>query len=557
MAPGADRNPYPQLTELRFLLKILMVFRIATFTLILGVTIVVQIKGSQGLFFAPLYTVYLLIITVYLLTIFLASVFNQVEDFRRMAIGQIAVDLFLYTVIVYLSGGYESPFPFLYIFTILWSALALPVGGYWAASISAILYGVTVDLIYFGILSPPLSRALEMTPAQNPWDVLGRIVLHIVAFFAVAFLGHQMAKRYSTAEEALTEKTADLEKLRHLSDAVFESINSGIAVLDQDGRIRSINNSAYQILGLSSPEPSESLSSDVFGDLPINDLCRKVSGGRLNRWEGSYRTKGGEERVMGLSISQLKDPEKGFVIIFQDLTEFRGMEDKLQSAEKLSALGRMAASIAHEVRNPLASMSGSVQILKDSLALQDDDRRLMDIVLEETRRLNHLVGNFLDYARPPGPQFEDVDLRTVVLETVEFLGSSAEMDGVQLQSSVPDKPVILSVDPSQMRQILINMIKNSVEAVNGAGKVAVGLDLETGDMGPRTVLYVSDEGKGIPDDILPEIFEPFKTTKEKGTGLGLAIVYQLVLNHQATIDVETREGKGTTFSIYLPPWRSV
>ncbi len=557
MAPGADRNPYPQLTELRFLLKILMIFRIATFTLILGVTIVIQIKGSQGLFFAPLYTVYLLIITVYLLTIFLASVFNQVEDFRRMAIGQIAVDLFLYTVIVYLSGGYESPFPFLYIFTILWSALALPVGGYWAASISAILYGVTVDLIYFGILSPPLSRALEMTPAQNPWDVLGRIVLHIVAFFAVAFLGHQMAKRYSTAEEALTEKTADLEKLRHLSDAVFESINSGIAVLDQDGRIRSINNSAYQILGLSSPEPSESLSSDVFGDLPINDLCRKVSGGRLNRWEGSYRTKGGEERVMGLSISQLKDPEKGFVIIFQDLTEFRGMEDKLQSAEKLSALGRMAASIAHEVRNPLASMSGSVQILKDSLALQDDDRRLMDIVLEETRRLNHLVGNFLDYARPPGPQFEDVDLRTVVLETVEFLGSSAEMDGVQLQSSVPDKPVILSVDPSQMRQILINMIKNSVEAVNGAGKVAVGLDLETGDMGPRTVLYVSDEGKGIPDDILPEIFEPFKTTKEKGTGLGLAIVYQLVLNHQATIDVETREGKGTTFSIYLPQWRSV
>jgi len=556
MAPEADRNPYPQLTELRFLLKILMIFRIATVTLILGVTIVVQLKGSQALFFAPLYTVYLLIITVYLLTIFLASVFNQVEDFRRMAIGQIAVDLFLYTVIVYLSGGYESPFPFLYIFTILWSALALPVGGYWTASLSAILYGVTVDLMYYGILSPPLSGVLELTPVQNPWDVLGRIVLHIVAFFAVAFLGHQMAKRYSTAEEALTEKTADFEKLRHLSDAVFESISSGIAVLDQDGRIRSINSSAYQILGLSSSEPSDSLSSDVFGDLPITDLCRKASGGRLNRWEGSYRTRGGEERVMGLSISRLKDPEKGFVIIFQDLTEFRGLEDKLQSAEKLSALGRMAASIAHEVRNPLASMSGSVQILKDSLALQDDDRRLMDIVLEETRRLNHLVGNFLDYARPPVPQFEDVDLRTVVLETVHFLSSSADMDDVQLESSVPDEPVILSVDPSQMRQILINMIKNSAEAVNGAGKVALGLDLEKGDVGPRTVLTVSDGGKGIPGDILPEIFEPFKTTKEKGTGLGLAIVYQLVQNHQGTIDVETQEGKGTTFSIYLPQWRS-
>ena len=557
MAPGVDRNPYPQLTELRFLLKVLMIFRIATVTLILGVTIIVQLKGSQALFFAPLYTVYLLIITVYLLTIFLASVFNQVDDFRRMAVGQIAVDLFLYTVIVYLSGGYESPFPFLYIFTILWSALALPVGGYWTASFSAILYGVTVDLMYFGFLSPPLAKGLVLTPAQNPWDVLGRIVLHILAFFAVAFLGHQMAKRYSTAEEALTEKTADLEKLQHLSDAVFESISSGIAVLDQDGHIRSMNSSAYQILGLGSPKPTDSLLSDVFGDLPITDLCRKATGGRLNRWEGSYRTKGGVERVMGLSISQLKDPEKGFVIIFQDLTEFRGLEDKLQSAEKLSALGRMAASIAHEVRNPLASMSGSVQILKDSLALQDDDRRLMDIVLEETRRLNHLVGNFLDYARPPTPQFEDVDLRTVVSETVHFLGSSADMDDVQLESSVPDRPVILSVDPSQMRQILINMIKNSAEALNGAGRVVVGVALEKSDPNPRTVLTVSDEGKGIPGDILSEIFEPFKTSKERGTGLGLAIVYQLVQNHQGTIDVETREGKGTTFSIYLPQWRTV
>ncbi len=557
MAQGADRKPYPQLTELRFLLKVLMIFRIATVTLILGVTIVVQLKGSQALFFAPLYTVYLLIITIYLLTIFLASVFNQVEDFRRMAVGQIAVDLFLYTVIVYLSGGYESPFPFLYIFTILWSALALPVGGYWTASLSAILYGVTVDLMYFGFLSPPLARDLVLTHAENPWDVLGRIVLHILAFFAVAYLGHQMAKRYSTAEEALTEKTADLEKLRHLSDAVFESINSGIAVLDQDGNIRSMNSSAYQILGLGSRKAGESQSSDVFGDLPITDLCRKASGGRLNRWEGSYRTRGGVERVMGLSISQLKNPEKGFVIIFQDLTEFRGLEDKLQSAEKLSALGRMAASIAHEVRNPLASMSGSVQILKDSLELEDDDRRLMDIVLEETRRLNHLVGNFLDYARPPTPQFEDVDLRTVVSETIHFLGSSADMDDVKLEFSQPDNPVILSVDPAQMRQILINMIKNSAEAVNGAGKVAIGLALERGDLNPRTVLSVSDDGKGIPDDILPEIFEPFKTSKEKGTGLGLAIVYQLVQNHQGTIDVDTREGKGTTFSIYLPQWRSV
>ena len=229
-----------------------MLFRsIATVTLFFVATVAMQVKGSQTFFFAPIYAVYLVVVAVYLLTILFAGIFNQVRDGRRLAKAQIAVDLAIYTLIVYLTGGYESPFPFLFIFSILWSSLALRSGGYWTASFSAILYGATAGLMYYGVLSPPLQQSMSLSSAANPWDLLGRVGLNIAAFYAVGFLGQQMAKRYTIAREALTEKAADLEKLQHLSDVVFESINSGIAVLDGRGGIRSMNSSAYEILGRS------------------------------------------------------------------------------------------------------------------------------------------------------------------------------------------------------------------------------------------------------------------------------------------------------------------
>jgi two-component system sensor histidine kinase PilS (NtrC family) len=292
---------------------------------------------------------------------------------------------------------------------------------------------------------------------------------------------------------------------------------------------------------------------DVFSGIPIQDLLERASAGGVNRWEGTY-SDDEEERTLGLSISPLKEPERGYVVIFQDLTDLRDMEDKLRASEKLSAIGRMAASIAHEVRNPLASMSGSIQILKKDLDLDGEDLHLMDIVLKETQRLNDLVGNFLDYARPPAPRFEDVDLRGIVSDTVNLLGPVAAADEITLEADLPAEPVILSVDISQMRQIIMNLVKNAADAVSSGGRITVSVGKD--ENGEGSVLAVTDDGQGIPDEVLPEIFEPFMTTKGDGTGLGLAIVYQLVQIHKGTIDVRTREGKGTTVSVQLPPWRS-
>jgi len=542
--------------ELPLFLKILMIFRVSTVTILLGVTVLIQVKGSQVLFFAPLFTIYLIIVAVYLLTIFFATIFNQVQNLPTFAAYQVGTDLLLYTLIVFFTGGHNSPFPFLYLFAILWAALALRGGGYWTASFSAILYGGVVDLQYYQILVPPYVRNLTDVLEVNPWDIMGRISLHIIAFYAVAFLGHLIGYRYRTAREELSEKTVDLEKLRSLSDVVFESMTSGIVVLDEKGSIRSMNSASARMLGLNWPPEEGLMTSQVFHGIPMETLLEKAPDKGLNRWEGSFLDDTGQARILGLSISPLKEPALGYVVIFTDLTELRKMENKLRVTETLSAIGRMASSIAHEIRNPLASMSGSIQMLKKDLDLDGEDLKLMDIVLKETERLNVLLGDFLSYARPPAPHFEDVDLRKIIEDAVRLLQNTALGTELNLSTRLPDEKAILSVDTSQIHQVIVNLVKNSAEAIGEKGDITISLSRSENSPEGDSILAVSDNGPGIPEEILPRIFEPFITSKVNGTGLGLAIVYQLVQIHKGTVDIFSKKGQGTTISVHLAPWRT-
>ncbi|MGD8353883.1 MAG: PAS domain-containing protein, partial [Pseudomonadota bacterium] len=311
MVPGSGGSPSRAVQDLRLLLKVLMIFRVATVTVLLGGTVLIQLKGSEVLFFAPLFTIYLIIVSVYLLTIFFAAVFNQVSNLQNFAVYQVATDLLLYTLIVFFSGGHGSPFAFLYLFSILWAALAVRAGGYWAASFSAILYGGIVDLQYYRVLMPPYGQELSETFLDNPWDIVGRVFLHIIAFYAVAYLGSQIGQRYRTAREELSEKTVDLEKLRSLSDVVFESMTSGIVVLDEKGKIRSMNSASGRMLGIQDPLPLGSTTSEVFQGIPMETLLEKSPNRGLNRWEGTFTDEKGDERTLGLSISPLKEPEVG------------------------------------------------------------------------------------------------------------------------------------------------------------------------------------------------------------------------------------------------------
>jgi two-component system sensor histidine kinase PilS (NtrC family) len=556
MASKADSNGAVPIAELHFLLKVLMLMRVVTVTLFLGVTVVVQIKGTQTFFFAPLFFIYLLIVAVYLVTIFFAAIFSQVSNVPRFAIIQVGVDLVVATLVVFFSGGFDSPLAFMFLFPVLWASLALKGGGYWTASFSSILYGVVVDLQFYGVISPPYMDRFSSYSLANPWDMVGRVALHMTAFFAVAFLGHQMSSRYRRTREELTVTTSDLEKLKSLSDVVFESITSGVIVVDDRIRVRSLNRSGRMILDPEGKGLSRESVDEMFGDIPVADLCERASEGGVHRWEGSFNLDGGEDRIMGLSISPLVRPEEGYVIIFQDLTDLRAMEDKLKTAEKLSAMGRMAASIAHEIRNPLASMSGSIQILKGSLDLAREDEKLMSIVTRETERLNGLVSDFLSYARPPSPRFEDVDLKELLLDTVNFMGADPGSGNIKMDLDLPPHKVILSVDADQVRQVIINLVRNAMEASGPDGSIFVSLEKE-GEQGSEvTTLQVADEGPGIPEEVMEEVFEPFVTTKPGGTGLGLAIVYQLVQIHQGTVMIDSEPGTGTTVKVKLPAWRA-
>jgi two-component system sensor histidine kinase PilS (NtrC family) len=547
-------------SELRFLLKVLMAFRVVAFTLFLGVTVVAQAMGTRLLVFAPLEVVYSLIIAVYSATIVLASLFNRVRDETGFARVQIVLDLTLAALIVFVSGAYLSPFAFLFLFPILWAALAMPGREtYWVASASAILYGGIADLAFFRVLLPPLSDEFLALGGISPWDALGQVALNLGAFFAVGFLGLQMARRWRRTELTLSQRTIDLEHLRRLHGMVFDSIGSGIVVLDRGGRIVSINPPAAAALGVNRWSHEGLHAASVFGTIPIGDLCQQASRGAVNRWEQSLVNAAGQERILGLSISRLRDSteeESGYVVIFQDLTSLRGMEEQLAQAEKLSALGRMAASIAHEIRNPLASMSGSIQLLGQNPSLPAEDRKLMEIVLRETERLNSLVGDFLSYARPPSPQLAEEDLTALADEAVRLLGSTLP-DGVVLTTRFPARPVGARVDAAQFRQVLLNLTRNAVEAIAGPGEVTVSIVEQAERAGtPGVAVAVADTGHGIPPEVLPEIFEPFRTTKPHGTGLGLAVVYQLITAHGGTIDVAPRPGGGTVFTVFLPRRRA-
>ncbi len=238
---------------------------------------------------------------------------------------------------------------------------------------------------------------------------------------------------------------------------------------------------------------------------------------------------------------------RGHVVALEDLTSIRAREEAMRRAEQLAAVGAMAAGLAHELRNPLASMSGSIQLLSEGKAFAEDEQKLMGIVLREADRLNGLVSDFLQFARPSPAQLEPVRLREVITSTLMLFSNDPARRGVEVTTELNGDPVLLA-DARQLGQLLWNLLANAADAMPGGGQVRIGARTESG----RVELTVADSGPGIDRDALEHVFEPFYTTKEQGTGLGLAIVHSIVGGHGGQIEVESQEGLGATFRISLP-----
>ena len=534
----------------------MMFLRVVLALTFLGVTTWIQITqfSFSHINFYPLYTV---VIVVCLLTIFYAVALARVKNLRLFAYTQVTIDIALVTAIVYITGGMASYLQILYFLSITGSAIILRRrGGMYAAVISSVSYGLLVDLDFYGIL--PLQFKLFLPAIQPAWDdVLTTALTNILAFFIVAYLTGYLAEKMASVERELEEKGIDYERLEELNRLIVENITSGILTVDELARVTYFNKAAEDITGYTLQEvyyrPVEKIFPEIFAE----------TAGIGVRLERTVKRKDGAEIFLGFAVSDGHGGDASKIVIFQDLTQLKGMEARLARVEKLRALGELSVGIAHEVRNPLASISGSIQVLKQDLDLKGDDQRLMDIVVRETDRLNALISDFLLFAKPAEKRRERINLSEVIAEKMELFSHSPQATGLKIESDVKEQ-LYIHGDLRQMGQLFWNLFLNSAQSMHEGGRLSVSSVLINGaDSAGRTgtglpsgglsvEIDVADTGCGIKPEELQRIFDPFFSTKDLGTGLGLAIAHRIVESHNGVVKVKSEVDKGTVFKILLP-----
>ncbi|MBI5185596.1 MAG: PAS domain S-box protein [Nitrospinae bacterium] len=565
--------------ELLNRVKALMFLRVLVVTGFLGAILAFQ-KDLELPNIVPVST---LIAATYLLTLFYAIALKWVRNLTLFCYFQIAADVFIEGGVIYITGGIDSPFSILFNFSIISSSITISKkGGYIIASLSAIIFGALLDLEYYQLLHP-----IHVYP-PSPMSEIGGYVFSVIylnfcAFFIIAFLSGFLAGKLRTAHEELIEKSDSLEELQAYHENVVRHMGDGLLTTGADWKISSFNYAAERITAFRKEEARGSLLPDFFPFLK-NRIPLDFLGGFTAplREEGKITRKDGEEVDVGINLSVLfdqRDQAKGCIAVFQDLTYLKDMERKLVQTERLAAVGQMSASIAHEVRNPLASLSGSVQVLRGELTLSGPNARLMDIIVEETERLNQFISQFLDYANPKPPELADAEIASLARDTVDLLKNSREFPpGVEIELELKNEGALCRVDPRQIKQVLWNVCLNGIQAMPEGGRLKITIGewnasspggsflffsdgkLREGGL-PREwsaamlKIDIKDEGIGISNKDKLKIFEPFFSTKEKGTGLGLATVYRVIEKHNGLIAIESGPSRGTTFSIFLPAVR--
>ncbi|MFC1779353.1 nitrogen regulation protein NR(II), partial [Thermodesulfobacteriota bacterium] len=446
--------------------------------------------------------------------------------------------------ILYLTGGVESLYSFLFILVIIASSVFCPRPQLLlVASAASILYGSLLDLQYYGYL--PVLSGQPISKDLQHYDVFYAVFLHVGAFFLTAFLSGALAERLRQSEEAREKREIDYGELERLNQSILTNINSGLMVINAAGRIRSFNSAASKITGYSLEEVYNRPIEAILPEFGPFDLEGMVD---IERGETAYFKNEKEILTLGYSASRVVDNNNeslGLLITFQDLTEYKALEDQLKRTDRLAAVGRLASGLAHEIRNPLASISGSVQLLLEDEKVNEEDRHLMNIVIKEADRLSVLLSDFLNFARPSALQLELIDIASLVDELVALVNASGQFQDVVIEKSYSGS-ILMNIDPQKMYQVLWDLIINAGEAARPEGKIRIDINAAQGE------IVIEDTGAGIADEDRDRLFEPFYTTKDKGTGLGLANVYANVEAHQGRIYVEPGSLGGARFIIELP-----
>ena len=516
----------------------LLAIRAAAVTVLLGAGILADVGGpGRDPFFYLLGLTYALTI-VYVLTLRLAERHTWLVDF------QFAADAIIVSGIVLNTGGVTSAFSPLY-------ALPIIAAGSIRFRRGSVITALLSAGLYVAIVAAQYAAPEPAVPLPPPRVALITIGLNFFGFAGVAMLSGELAERLRQADQELARTSTQLAELQAFNAYVIDSLTSGLATVDQHGVLISFNPAAEAITGVSADEaigrPAREvlqLSEAAAGDVESTDLAPR-------RAEFVFTRQDRRQIEIGLSTAPLVTPQGrvGRLLTFQDVTDTRRKDREARIQQRLAAVGEMAAGIAHEIRNPLASMSGSIQVLRQELPLNAEQEQLMDIVLRESERLNDTIKNFLAYARPQRATLTTLDLRRALHDTAALLRNSTEIrEAHRLVVDVPDTPVPLEADEAQIKQVVWNLATNGLRAMPDGGR----LRLSARAHGTGAELAVQDEGVGIAPEDLDSIFQPFRGAFFKGSGLGLSIVHRIVSDYGGEIHVTSEPGQGTTVTVRLP-----
>jgi two-component system sensor histidine kinase PilS (NtrC family) len=532
--------------------------RLAAATVLLGAALVVQLRAPGDFGTNPFFA---LIAFVYAVSLIFIASLRFVDRFPWLTDIHFAIDVIVVSACVALTGGITSLFTSLYVLPIVAaSTIQFRRGALQVAAFGSLLFSGVVLAQY--LQATGNLDALFGITFGGPLPTLSvaqyTVGLNVFGLFAVAFLAGSLAERLRRADVRLEQASEEIADLQFFNQYVIDNLLSGLATADEQHRLLTFNRSAVIITGHAMASALNQRVSDVL-QLPEEFIARlddDLQRTRSKRAEIQYKRNDGVVIMLGLAVAQLPLPDgrRGYLYTFQDVTDVKRLERNAQLQNRLAAVGEMAAGIAHEIRNPLASMSGSMQILRQELKLSEDQEQLMDIVLRESERLNDTIRSFLAYARPQRVLVQQLNLHRVLLETATLLRNSHEVGESHTIEVRPGPDVVVQGDENQLRQIVWNLATNGLRAMAQGGTLTLSAFYDGAHPG-AAVLTVTDEGVGIRQDDLEGIFQPFRGSFGKGTGLGLAIVHRIVSDYNASIDVHSEPGQGTTFRVTFPPVR--
>ena len=461
-------------------------------------------------------------------------------NYKLQAYLQMVFDILLVTWLVQGTGTVQSPFLALYpivIFVI--SCVTSRRGTY---SLTSLVIGCYLFVVY---------RHNDMVN----WGHQSTVLTHLVEILLISFLSSQLNEHLTRTDANLALANRKLNDIRALNELVIDSISSGLVTIDLQHQIMSFNRAAEEITGFSAAEVVGKHLNSLFPTISEDlDAGKSVlmGGQGLSRLNLECTTAVGRQIQLGFSVSPLtriSGEITGFVLPFQDLTDVMRLEKDVRRQDRLAALGRVAAAIAHEIRNPLASMRGAVQVLGSDAKLSDEDVQLMNIVLRESDRIDRIISDFLMYARPRQPEMESVNLNDLLEETLTLLRYSTEIDSSQYQliSEPYGEPALAFADPGQLRQVLWNLARNAIKAMPEGGTFKISIN-RTPDLAHFEIKF-TDTGVGMTEEQIERIFEPFSSFTAGGTGLGMSIVYHIINEHRGKIDVSSEVNRGTTFTV--------